>query len=168
KAVDPKALQALRKITAEPEHRHEQIYAITGTYPRSASEDAILLAAADRALQFGDLVSASAYLQKLSDGTSAPDHLAAIGPVVEAHAAAAESTGPLPFNAHWFLEYAGFTQRRSIPVSAGGITFIAGASRVIAVDVEGQLLWTAHDGGNNSTDDIASDSGRGIVYEPAI
>lgn len=167
-ATQPLVQQALRRLTVQPDHRPEQIYAIAAKFPRSASEDAILLAAAERAMQFGDPVSATAYLQKRSQDAPLPHHLAAIDATVAAIAAADKAVGLLPFNAPWFVANDRTNSVRSLPVSAGEMTFIAGPAHLIAVDVEGRIIWTAS--GEHDGDDIniVSLNLRGIVYEPAI
>lgn len=168
KATDASVQYALRTIAAERTHRHEALYAITSMFPRSRLEDTILLAAAERALQFGDPVSAYFYLKQRSTPTPSSDWLSAVELAVDS-LETAPSPGLHPFNAPWYSTVDGFTKPKSLPVTAGSWTFITGPSQLLALDKDGQINWTAHDGGGDSgMNNLISRSGRGIIYEPAI
>ena len=161
--IEPHVQQAMRKVVAEADHLPEQLYGITRRFPRSASEDAILLAAAQRAMQLGDPISAGQYLQMRSSDAPAANHL------LIADSSENRSAGLFPFDAPWFGLPGAITQPRSLPVSAGGMTFIAGASHLVTIDKEGQITWSVQEAdGEIGADNIVSRSERGIVHQPAI
>lgn len=169
KSADAPVQQALRTITAQPDHRHEQIYAIAANYPRSASDDAILLAAADRAMQFGDPVSAWAYLQKRSPGAPVADYFTAVKKIIDSIAPADRHPGPLPFSSPWYRAGDRIAKAKSIPVGSADKIFFVGPSHLIALNAEGRILWSADDGsGDTGERNILRVSGRGFIHQPAI
>ena len=151
----------------EPTASPLQLYARTRAVPLGAGLGPALAVVAERAVAWGDLVTArDLYAAALATGWTAD------GPRAGAIASAAETTvaRPLALPAPWYGNAKALQEPRLLPVAAGDVTYVGGLAGVAAVRGD-EALWTNIWGAAEDIVDSAplpGGAGRGPLVSPAI
>lgn len=134
---------------------------LTERYPLSGDEPRILLVAARRALVLGDPVTAA----DLAARAGARGDLDEDWRGIAGHDSPGAS--PLPFAAAWYGVPAAYSAPRFLPVTTGGLSFVAGPGGVTAIAESGEVPWT-HLAGAAREQWPLGVRGRGVVFQPAV
>ncbi len=173
---DEDAGRAIESVVAKADFRPQNLYAVAKRYTFTSSAGRAYAAAADRAIDQGDLNTARVCYE-LAGGTGwrlssvEQSRMNALAPTHATPAGVFGVPGLLPFDAPWFNLASGFEADKLVPVGATDLAVIASADTVLGFKPDGIVAW------RYQTPQHAQDprpryqpgsTGRGLLSVPAL
>jgi outer membrane protein assembly factor BamB len=181
---DAVARRALADVQANTMHTPGDLCAVARRYALGSVAPTALAAAANRAADQGDAVSADVLFDMATTAgwhASAAEQAraAAVREIVTAHHGARApqphtafgAAGPLPFDAAWLGAIAAYPAPKFFPVGAQNLALLSSDRYVMAFKQNGLLAWNyspPKPWGNTSPHFEPGMSGRGATHMPAV
>lgn len=138
---DERARQMLDVARLGATHRPADLAAVAYRFPLTTTARVALVAAADRALELGDAVTAAVLYDKATAAGWKADELHAKRIEALAPVKAARRVGRLPMEAKWYMDRSKWPEPKVLPLLAGNRIFVETGGGLNVLGEAGNSLW---------------------------